>query len=134
MNQTVKRWVAVEPRPQSVLDLVSTGAVGWARMRMNQTVKRWVAVEPRPQSVLDLVSTGAVGWAFVTIAHFQGASVSGSRQISPLGAQICPARSGGTTKPRADTAFLQARWGLRYAPRVAGAQQSPERASIFGVW
>ena len=32
MNQTVKRWVAVKPRPQSVLGVVSTGAVGWARM------------------------------------------------------------------------------------------------------
>ena len=63
MNQTVKRWVAVEPRPLSVLEIVSTGAVGWARMRMNQTVKRWVAVKPRPQSVLEVVSTGAVGWA-----------------------------------------------------------------------
>ena len=30
MNQTVKRWDAVEPRPQSVLGVVSTGAVGWA--------------------------------------------------------------------------------------------------------
>ena len=51
MNQAVKRWVAVEPRPQSVMVLVSTGAGGWARMRLNQAVKRWVAVEPRPQSV-----------------------------------------------------------------------------------
>ena len=50
MNQAVKRWVAVKPRPQSVLVVVSTGAVGWARMRLNQAVKRWVAVEPRPQS------------------------------------------------------------------------------------
>lgn len=33
MNQTVKRWVAVEPRPQSVLVLVSTGAVGWAFLK-----------------------------------------------------------------------------------------------------
>lgn len=32
MNQTVKRWVAVEPRPQSVLVLVSAGAVGWAHL------------------------------------------------------------------------------------------------------
>ena len=64
MNQTVKRWVAVEPRPQSVLEIVSAGAVGWARMRMNQAVKRWVAVEPRPQSVLEIVSAGAVGWAY----------------------------------------------------------------------
>ena len=69
MNQAVKRWVAVKPRPQSVLGVVSTGAVGWARMRLNQAVKRWVAVEPRPQSVLGVVSTGAVGWAWVIPAH-----------------------------------------------------------------
>ena len=64
MNQTVMRWYAVEPRPQSVLGVVSTGAVGCARMRSNQTVNRWYAVEPRPQSVLGVVSTGAVGWAY----------------------------------------------------------------------
>ena len=64
MNQTVKRWDTVKPRPQSVLGVVSTGAVGWAWIRMNQTVKRWVAVKPRPQSVLGVVSTGAVGWAW----------------------------------------------------------------------
>ena len=64
MNQAVKRWEAVEPRPQSVLVLVSTGAVGWARMRLNQAVMRWDAVEPRPQSVLGVVCTGAVGWAY----------------------------------------------------------------------
>ena len=63
LNQAVKRWFAVEPRPQSGLGVVSTGAAGWARMRLNQAVKRWVAVEPRPQSVLVLVSTGAGGWA-----------------------------------------------------------------------
>ena len=63
MNQAVKRWEAVEPRPRSVLGVVSTGAVGWARMRLNQAVKRWYAVEPRPRSVLGVVSTGAVGWA-----------------------------------------------------------------------
>ena len=68
MNQAVKRWVAVEPRPQSVMVLVSTGAGGWARMRLNQAVKRWYAVEPRPQSVMVLVSTGAGGWA-VVMAH-----------------------------------------------------------------
>ena len=33
LNQAVKRWVAVEPRPQSVLVLVSTGAVGWACLK-----------------------------------------------------------------------------------------------------
>ena len=78
MNQTVKRWVAVEPRPQSVLGVASTGADGWARMRLNQTVKRWVAVEPRPQSVLGVVSTGADGWAVgggwerISQAHLYG--------------------------------------------------------------
>ena len=54
MNQAVKRWYAVEPRPQSLLGVVSTGAVGWARMSQNQAVKRWYAVKPRPQSVLGI--------------------------------------------------------------------------------
>ena len=30
LNQAVERWDAVEPRLQSVLEIVSTGAVGWA--------------------------------------------------------------------------------------------------------
>ena len=68
MNQAVKRWYAVEPRPQSVLGVVSTGAVGWARMRLNQAVKRRYAVEPRPQSVLEIVNTG-VDWSAVVMAH-----------------------------------------------------------------
>ena len=33
MSQTVKRWLAVEPRPQSVMVVVITGAVGWACLK-----------------------------------------------------------------------------------------------------
>lgn len=38
MNQAVKRRDAVEPRPQSVLEIVSTGAVGWASFTLMELI------------------------------------------------------------------------------------------------
>ena len=90
MNQAVKRWVAVEPRPQSVMVLVSTGAGGWACLKricvVCFSIQRRGAkggggrglvgfpkyppdpARPRPQSVLEIVNTG-VDWSAVVMAH-----------------------------------------------------------------